>query len=170
MEKRSPPPSAHLQSKNLEFEMPQYNDLTGQKFNRLLALYPTTHRNKSGQVIWTFRCDCGTEKELPGPQVARGAVRSCGCLLRETSRERQRLLSLRSAERNTRQAIKALAIAKDIRAARMAKRWTQSNLADAAGYTLSAIQRLETGKTRSSAHLLQDCATALGYRLKLEQM
>lgn len=58
-------------------------DLTGRRFGRLSVLrmvgrvkpYPdktTTH------LIWLCRCDCGAEKEIPGPRL-RSNTKSCGC-------------------------------------------------------------------------------------------
>lgn len=52
-------------------------DITGQKFNSLLAVKRT---GKDG--IWLFRCDCGNEKEIPKGNVVKtkNGVKSCGCL------------------------------------------------------------------------------------------
>ena len=52
-------------------------DLTGQKFGRLLAL------EYRGSSLWLFKCDCGSEKVIPGYDVRKGRIRSCGCLLKE---------------------------------------------------------------------------------------
>ena len=35
------------------------------------------------RTIWLFRCDCGTEKEIPATQVKHSRTRSCGCLANE---------------------------------------------------------------------------------------
>ena len=40
-------------------------DLTGQRFGRLTALYPTNRRDYKGSVIWHCRCDCGNETDVP---------------------------------------------------------------------------------------------------------
>jgi hypothetical protein len=53
-------------------------DITGQKFNRLLALEPTENK-KNGVTIWKFRCDCGNIVEKPLSDVKRGNTKSCGC-------------------------------------------------------------------------------------------
>jgi hypothetical protein len=55
-------------------------DLTGQRFNQLVALeYITTNR-------WLFLCDCGNKKVITSPNVKSGGIVSCGC-----HRERNRV-------------------------------------------------------------------------------
>ena len=39
----------------------------------------TTRATGKRQSVWKFRCDCGTEKEMPMANVKFGNVRSCGC-------------------------------------------------------------------------------------------
>lgn len=38
--------------------MPKARDLTGQKFFRLTALYPTEER-RNGSIVWHCKCECG---------------------------------------------------------------------------------------------------------------
>lgn len=38
-------------------------DLTGQKFGRLTALYPTDKREGKGYIVWVMKCDCGNIEE-----------------------------------------------------------------------------------------------------------
>ena len=53
-------------------------DITGQKFNHLTAIEPTSERNCNGAVIWHFHCDCGnTEVYLPAAEVKRGRYKRC---------------------------------------------------------------------------------------------
>lgn len=59
--------------------------VVGQRFGRLVRMYATTKRNKWGNIIWRFKCDCGNEKDLPSGQVGKGGTRSCGCLGSESS-------------------------------------------------------------------------------------
>ena len=61
-------------------------DITGQRFGRLVALYPTEKRDRQN-VIGKFRCDCGKETEKPRYLVTSGSIRSCGCLAQEQSRQ-----------------------------------------------------------------------------------
>ena len=62
------------------------NDLTGQRFGRLVALEPTDDRHRTS-VIWRCRCDCGTECRVPSDWLRRGTKRSCGCLQDEARRD-----------------------------------------------------------------------------------
>ena len=55
------------------------NDLTGQKFEMLTALYPVAER-KDKCVQWMCACDCGAKKVIPSTDLTRGRVKSCGCL------------------------------------------------------------------------------------------
>jgi len=56
-----------------------FADVTGQRFNRLTALYPTENRNAQGGVIWHCRCDCGNEVDVPYNELAYTNRQSCGC-------------------------------------------------------------------------------------------
>lgn len=58
-------------------------DISGQRFGRLLALSPTDRRDGKGSVIWSCRCDCGTDTEASQDALSWGRTRSCGCLKRE---------------------------------------------------------------------------------------
>ena len=61
-------------------------DLTGRRFGRLTALFPTDRRGKKGSVYWHCRCDCGKEVEVSENGLVHGNYRSCGCLKREIQR------------------------------------------------------------------------------------
>lgn len=65
--------------------MGKFQDLTGQKFNRLTALYATSER-RNNSVVWHCRCDCGNEKDIDASSLKRGRIKSCGCLKKETDR------------------------------------------------------------------------------------
>jgi len=60
-----------------------YADITGQKFGRLVALYPSRRNDKSGSVIWHCRCDCGNETEASYNSLKYGNRKSCGCQKKE---------------------------------------------------------------------------------------
>lgn len=60
-------------------------DMTGKRYNRLLAIRPL-EPVKGEQLKWLFQCECGTEIALPGPLVRKGNTKSCGCLATETKR------------------------------------------------------------------------------------
>lgn len=53
------------------------NDLTGMRFNSLLALRFIPDNSKVTR--WLFICDCGVEKVMPSHGVVNGLVKSCGC-------------------------------------------------------------------------------------------
>lgn len=58
-----------------------FEDLTGQRFERLVAIrFVETRSEKS---YWLWRCDCGIEKVIYNQSVKLGRSRSCGCLCRE---------------------------------------------------------------------------------------
>ena len=62
-------------------------DLTGQRFGRLVAMEYLFDDHRK-QTCWNFRCDCGNEKILSINQVKWGNAKSCGCLRRERTGER----------------------------------------------------------------------------------
>lgn len=66
--------------------MPSPIDVTGKRFNRLVAL-SLHHLDKNGKRNWTFLCDCGTEKIAIASAVKNGSIKSCGCLKIEKSKE-----------------------------------------------------------------------------------
>ena len=57
-------------------------DLTGQRFNKLVALRPTEER-KNGNVMWECRCDCGNSTVIRRSMLVSGKTKSCGCLRKE---------------------------------------------------------------------------------------
>ena len=62
--------------------MPNFIDLTGQRFGRLIVLQRigTTHY---GQPIWACRCDCGNHVHPFGNALRVGLTTSCGCYRKE---------------------------------------------------------------------------------------
>lgn len=60
----------------------QINDLTGQRFGKLVAEYDTGKRYQHN-VVWHCRCDCGNEVDVMGRSLTSGNTRSCGCLNRD---------------------------------------------------------------------------------------
>src|SRR6478609_2685459 len=52
-------------------------DLTGLRSHSLTALrYVGSDGRKS---LWIVRCDCGVEKTMPGTELTKGQLKSCGC-------------------------------------------------------------------------------------------
>ena len=51
-------------------------DITGQRFGKLTAMYPTKDR-KSHFTVWHCRCDCGNECDVPSMYLYRGDRKTC---------------------------------------------------------------------------------------------
>jgi len=58
-------------------------DLTGLRVGRLTVVAAAGSRN--GRRLWKCLCDCGTEYAALAHTLSKGAVRSCGCLSRDTT-------------------------------------------------------------------------------------
>ena len=63
--------------------MPRYEDLTGQRFGKLIVLEATDKKNADGRRIWKCLCDCGNIKYTTCQNLKRGACKSCGCINKE---------------------------------------------------------------------------------------
>jgi len=59
----------------------KHKDITGQRFGRLTAI--RVERDAGGHLIWVLKCDCGNTHKARLGVLAKGDVRSCGCLLAE---------------------------------------------------------------------------------------
>lgn len=62
--------------------MRKFEDLSGQKFGRLLVL-ERAENNKHGNVQFLCQCDCGSSVVIPSAHLKNGNTRSCGCFKRE---------------------------------------------------------------------------------------
>ena len=58
-------------------------DLTGKRFGRLVAQFPTPKRDTNHCVIWQCKCDCGNTKEISSKYLLNGRSQSCGCIHHE---------------------------------------------------------------------------------------
>ena len=58
-------------------------DITGKRFHRLTALYPTGKRSGKGSVVWHCRCDCGNEVDVSYNELVYSNMKSCGCQKKE---------------------------------------------------------------------------------------
>ena len=65
---------------------PNVKDLTGQRFERLVALRNIGRKGKLGNTFWELVCDCGNVVEVRGSSLCNGSTRSCGCLRNEKAR------------------------------------------------------------------------------------
>ena len=70
-----------------EENMARTPDISGMKFNRLEVLYKAEERYHSSS-LWVCRCDCGTIKKVTYSRLVHGTVKSCGCLIADSTRER----------------------------------------------------------------------------------
>ena len=62
-------------------------NLIGQKFGRLLVI-SEAGSDKHQKIKWLCQCDCNVEKVVHGYSLRRGDTKSCGCLKRELTTER----------------------------------------------------------------------------------
>ena len=63
--------------------MPKFEDLTGQRFGRLVVLGRASNKirkNGRAKTMWRCKCDCGNEKVINAESLKSGATKSCGCL------------------------------------------------------------------------------------------
>ena len=58
--------------------MPKKSNLVGRKFHRLLVV-SFAFASERGRRNYICRCDCGTEKIIPGRSMVSGGIMSCGC-------------------------------------------------------------------------------------------
>ena len=68
--------------------MPKFEDLTGQRFNRLTVIKRVEdYISPKGQrqVQWLCKCDCGNETVVNGASLKSGNVKSCGCLRKDVT-------------------------------------------------------------------------------------
>lgn len=65
----------------------KYKDHMGERFGRLVVIGRATN-DSSGNAMWNCICDCGHETTVLGRSLRRGATRSCGCFLSESSKKR----------------------------------------------------------------------------------
>lgn len=70
--------------------MPVLEDLTGQRFGRLVVLRRGSNLGRS--TTWRCVCDCGEQKEVRSHSMKVGDAASCGCLLSEVARVKAKRL------------------------------------------------------------------------------
>lgn len=62
--------------------MTRMNDLTGQRFGRLVVIERAENGDRGG-ARWKCLCDCGNEKTVSRDNLKNGDTKSCGCLQKE---------------------------------------------------------------------------------------
>ncbi len=62
-------------------------DHAGQRYGRLVIVSKSKQKQAgTGTLLWTAKCDCGSEKLVNATDAMRGKVKSCGCeLMRRAS-------------------------------------------------------------------------------------
>lgn len=71
----------------------RYSDITGQRFGRLVAVYPSKRYDKSGSVVWRCHCDCGNEIDVTYNTLVYSNQKSCGCQKKEHDQKLQTFLT-----------------------------------------------------------------------------
>lgn len=66
--------------------MPQFEDLTGQRFGRLTVVSRAPNRGRA--TTWNCLCDCGNEVIIRACDMKSGRSRSCGCFRKEENHRR----------------------------------------------------------------------------------
>lgn len=54
-------------------------DLTGQRYGKLVVLYPIYPKDHNKHTIWHCKCDCGNECDIDMGNLRSGKSQSCGC-------------------------------------------------------------------------------------------
>ena len=62
--------------------MGKFQDLTGQRFGRLIAL-EVVGKNSKNESIWKCQCDCGNTTEVLMGKLVHRRTKSCGCYRRD---------------------------------------------------------------------------------------
>ena len=70
-----------------------YKDYSGQRFGKLIALYPTQKRSTQNRVYWHCKCDCGSELDVLITNLLSGNTSSCGCMISKGEEKISQILS-----------------------------------------------------------------------------
>ena len=62
-------------------------NLSGKRFNHLVAI-ERVENTPNGQAVWKCKCDCGNTTIVRRSNLISGAVKSCGCLVHRSSKNR----------------------------------------------------------------------------------
>lgn len=66
-------------------------DLTGQRFGKLVALYPIYAKDKASHTKWHCQCDCGNQCDIDMGNLRSHKTQSCGCT---NSRQEENIIKL----------------------------------------------------------------------------
>jgi hypothetical protein len=73
----------------------RFDDVTGQRFGRLIALAALRGRSEGSgraRTFWNCLCDCGEVKAVDATALRTGHIQSCGCLRAETATQQMRAM------------------------------------------------------------------------------
>ncbi len=74
-------------NRNAKRTLHYYKDRTGEKYGRLTVIQ-YLYTDKRRKAVWLCECECGNYIEVTSEKLATGNTKSCGCLHRDTSREK----------------------------------------------------------------------------------
>lgn len=69
----------------------QFKDMTGQRFGRLVVVERAEDYippSGSKKIMWRCKCDCGNEAIVMADALRQGRTKSCGCISKEKTAER----------------------------------------------------------------------------------
>ena len=67
-------------------------NLIEKTFGRLTVIGDSGERNSKGAIFWNCLCSCGKNKKIITSNLTGGLTKSCGCLAREMSSKRAKML------------------------------------------------------------------------------
>lgn len=71
--------------------------IAGSRFGRLVVV-SVCGQSKSKNLIWLCKCDCGRFSRPVGSRLINGGTKSCGCLARENTSIRSKLLNTKHGD------------------------------------------------------------------------
>ena len=75
-------------TKSCGCHIPNKSNLVGQRFGRLTVVKLLDERAYNGTMIYECKCDCGEIKKIRATSLIGGVTLSCGCLQRDSAKER----------------------------------------------------------------------------------
>lgn len=70
------------------------NDLTGQKFGRLIVIERDLSVTDKKGTYWRCKCECGNEKIIMGHSLKNGSTQSCGCLNKDIISQQKEITNM----------------------------------------------------------------------------
>ena len=129
-------------------------DMEGKRFERLLVVC-RAGTDQYGNATWVCRCVCRTETIVTGANLRNGSTRSCGCLNRDLTIERNKCFVRHGHARRSKKTREYTALQNALygKRATVCKRWRDSFPAFLA----------DMGRKPSPAHRLKRLDNSKGY-------